>query len=148
MRAIRSSPWLLGWVLLLAALLPLRAWAVVSMPMNAAGSSPAVAAMPCHAAADTHAEAGHLGQDSQATALMGDEGDAGPHPAGAGGDQAGHDSSAGHTCVSCVLCHSPLAADADPAVVGPAPRAGALVPSPSRDTGRLLAETLERPPRG
>ncbi|MCE2658635.1 MAG: hypothetical protein LW854_10375 [Rubrivivax sp.] len=149
MRSGRSTPWSVWWVLLLAALLPLRAWAVVSMPINVAGSSPA-APMPCHAAAaDDH---GHHSHHDAAPALTGLGADASPdggaHPAGHGDDHANHDSAAGHTCASCVLCHSPLAAEAEHALPGPAPRAGALVPSPSRDTGRLLAETLERPPRG
>jgi hypothetical protein len=150
MRSGRLKPWSLCWVLLLAALLPLRAWAVASMPIALAmpGSAPA-APMPCHAAADMPedrvAPASHLGHSGHAVDVSAD----GADPAAAqGADEATPGSASGHTCASCVLCHSPLAAEAGNALSGPAPRTGAWVPLPSRDTGRLLAETLERPPRG
>jgi hypothetical protein len=128
-------------VLLLAALLPVRAWAVASMPVPSAGTltAPAVAAMPCHG--DVHAAGA---PDTAVPVPMATGGHA--HTDGHSG--AGPDSASGHSCVSCVLCHSPIAAEALPVLASPCPSTGMLVPALARDTGRLIVETLERPPRG
>ena len=54
---------------------------------------------------------------------------------------------AAHDCASCDLCHAGVAVLAgDP--VAPSPAAPADVPAAHpRDTGRLMAAGLERPPR-
>jgi hypothetical protein len=108
-------------VLLLVALLPLRSWAAADMSASmAAGQAvAATVAMPCH------------GEEAEATSPLDD----GASPASP------------HACLACDLCHAPLALLVTelPGLV-PAPRAGPA-PAPARDTGRLLAACLERPPR-
>ena len=124
-----------AWIiLLLVAMLPLHGWAAAAMAVSmattgpapertfastAAGTGPAAVAMPCHGSADgSHA----------------DEGTAAP-------DRAPHD------CASCHLCHAWVAVLADgwaPSL--PATPADAPAAHP-RDTGRLIAGCLERPPR-
>ena len=110
------------FVVLLVALLPLRGWAAASMAVSAPPSHLLVQAevhvMPCHADPS----------DDAAVQV----------------DDAGQ---ASHLCVSCDLCHAALATVAAGSVTpGPLPGEGPLV-SASRDTGRLLAGCLERPPR-
>lgn len=125
-------------MLLLAALLPLRGWAMVAMPAMPLtphlaigaelsqtaqphhGSDWLAAAMPCHGTAEP---------DS---------------PAMAGADDTG---TAAHTCASCALCHSAIAADDVMPSLGTLQLAEARGLLPARDTGRLLIATLERPPR-
>lgn len=54
---------------------------------------------------------------------------------------------ASHLCFSCDLCHAALApVAASSSSPGQVPGEGPLM-GPSRDTGRLLAGCLERPPR-
>lgn len=115
-------------IVLLVALLPLRGWASAGMAVSAAPSQllvqaqvqvqEQVQAMPCHA-----------GPSNIAPAQVEDAGEA------------------SHLCVSCDLCHAALATAAC-ASTGPSPMSGSgpLVGA-SRDTGRLLAGCLERPPR-
>jgi hypothetical protein len=118
------------WLLvLLVALLPLRGWAAagmaVSAPLSSIHAQAEAAAMPCHGDASDSGSA--------------DEPAAPAHDASAG--------QASHLCVSCDLCHAALATVAAGSVTpGPLPGEGPLV-SASRDTGRLLAGCLERPPR-
>ena len=113
------------WViLLLVALLPLRAWAVAELAAptllvpGAAGPA-AAEGMPCHAG--LHDPGVTAPQDAPAVSL--------------------------HPCVSCDLCQAPLAlpADASSALV-PALATGPQV-ARDRDTGRVLATGPERPPR-
>ncbi len=118
-------------IVLLLALLPLRGWTAAGMAVSATLSGPHAnayaqadaVAMPCHA--DRSADEPTAGPDAQA------------HGA----------AQASHLCFSCDLCHAALApvaaGSATPEEVpGEGPLAG-----PSRDTGRLLAGCLERPPR-
>jgi len=110
------------FVVLLVALLPLRGWTAASMAVSAPPSQLFVQAelhaMPCHADAS----------DDAAVQV---------HDAG----------QSSHLCFSCDLCHAALApVSAGSASPGPVPGEGPLV-GPSRDTGRLLAGCLERPPR-
>jgi hypothetical protein len=110
------------FIVLLVALLPLRGWAAASMAVSAPPSHLLVQAevhvMPCHADPS----------DDAAVQV----------------DDAGQ---ASHLCFNCDLCHAALApVAAGSAIPGQVPGEGPLV-GPSRDTGRLLAGCLERPPR-
>jgi len=113
-----------AWVvLLLIALLPLRGWAAAGMAMpgpEAPVAAEAAAALPpCHAG---------LAEDELAMLA------ADPAPAT-------------HLCSTCDLCHAPLAVPAGEwASVSELPSVAPPVAHP-RDTGRLLAASLERPPR-
>lgn len=117
------------FVVLLLALLPLRGWTAAGMafsaPLSGLHAQAEAAAMPCHADASA-------GGPSDET------------------DEPAHDTRAGqssHLCVSCDLCHAALATvAAGSATPGQVPGEGPPVGS-SRDTGRLLAGCLERPPR-
>jgi len=111
------------------ALLPLRGWAAagmaVSAPLSGLHAQTEAAVMPCHGGASDSGSA-----DEPAVPV--------------------HDASAGqasHLCFNCDLCHAALApVAAGSAIPGQVPGEGPLV-GPSRDTGRLLAGCLERPPR-
>lgn len=110
-------------IMLLVALIPVRGWAAAGMaassPLSGLHAQAEAAAVPCHAEPF----------DAISTAQSDDA------------------ESASHLCNSCDLCHAPLATAAAGTVTpGPAPEEGPRV-GPSRDTGRMLAGGLERPPR-
>ena len=119
-------------VLLLVAMLPLHGWAAAAMGVRMAAigvvSDPAyvpAAAMSAIAEAPCHGQAA----DGHATDAV------------AATERASHD------CASCDLCHTGVAVLAD-ATVAPLPAAPADAPAGHpRDTGRLMAACLERPPR-
>lgn len=109
------------WLLiLLIALLPLRGWGAVVMG-TAMAAAPVASAAQDQAMPPCHAE-----------------------PA----DAAPAQDAAHQACSLCALCHSGMA----PAPGFEAPRADAPAQAPParamRDTGRLLVDLLERPPRG
>jgi hypothetical protein len=113
-----------AWViLLLIALLPLRGWAAASMavpvPVAPVSAEAAAALPPCHAG---------LGQDE--LAMLAAE----PAPTA-------------HPCATCDLCHAPLAVPAGELACASVPPSVAPAADPPRDTGRLMAASLERPPR-
>lgn len=113
-----------AWViLLLIALLPVRGWAAASMAvpwLSLDGPIDAAGAVvPCH---------GDAVQDDDAAAPA--------HPA-----------SPSHLCKTCDLCHAPLAVSSgELAAPSQTPSMAPPVAHP-RDTGRLMAAALERPPR-
>ena len=110
------------WVLL--ALFPLRGWATGLMATDGWPAGPAVSAQvsaPCHGA---HA-ASEEQQEPMAT-------------------EAGAVVSA--FCGDCDLCHAPMAITGGPALARLVP-SDALPEGHPRDTGRLIASWLERPPR-
>ena len=112
------------WViLLLIALLPWHGWAAASMAApwaSPGGLAGAVeSAMPCHA-------------DPAHDDLASAQADSAP---------------SSHLCKTCDLCHAALALPAhDGAGLSEAPSVAPPAAQP-RDTGRLLAGSLERPPR-
>jgi hypothetical protein len=145
---VRVKAWAAWLALLMAVLLPLRGWAMASMlgmpglpaqqamvgaaaPLGAGGLR-VVTALPCH---------GGMGSDHAASSVA----------AAAGHDTVAADgedgSAAAHTCASCALCHSAIAANALQAPLGPPALAEARCTPSARDTGRPLVDTLERPPR-
>ena len=110
------------WVLL--ALLPLRGWAAGLMAADGWPAGPAVTAKvsaPCH------------GADAASEELQ---------------DQMAAEASAAVSafCGDCDLCHAPTAFTGGPALARFAP-SDALPEGHPRDTGRLIASWLERPPR-
>ncbi len=116
-------------VVLLVALLPLRGWAAAGMAASAPPSG-------LHAQAEAHAVPCHADASDSGSA---DDPGAPAHDA--------HAVQASHLCFSCDLCHAALApVAASSSSPGQVPGEGPLV-GPSRDTGRLLAGCLERPPR-
>lgn len=117
--------WKTCLILLLVALLPARGWAVAAMTVAPAAPAPAGASllMPCHAEAEAHVA---VDAEAEATATT-------PDPT--------------HTCASCDLCHTQLAVSSCKLQTAELPRANAPAMRPARDTGRLLAASLERPPR-
>lgn len=130
-----------AWItLLLIALLPLHGWAAATMGvgMTAAVAATADAAAPQDAGVPS--SPCHAGvQDAPAVH--------GHDPADAGPDDAGPDDPATHGCASCDLCHGGVAV-----LAGQTGTTVACTPTdaPSthpRDTGRLMAAALERPPR-
>lgn len=140
------------WIaLFLIAFLPVRGWAAVTMasaPVLPVAPAQA-AAMPCHAEAPAHTAHGAHGTALSAAAHA--HADAPGTPAGSADgatERAHHDlPAAAHLCAVCDLCHSPLAAPAGGfALRSAAPEAGPC-PATARDTGRLMATSLERPPR-
>jgi hypothetical protein len=132
-------------VLFLIALLPVRGWAVASMTADAGGahhahgSAATVPAVlpPCHGDLASADAAGDPAPHGHA---------AGPQPT-TEADADADRSHAGHLCAVCDLCHAPAA----PAATGPT--LGLHAPTPvrcatvQRDTGRVLAGALDRPPR-
>lgn len=113
-----------AWViLLLIALLPLRGWAAAGMavpvPVAAVPTEAAAALPPCHAG---------LAEDELAMLA------ADPVPTT-------------HLCATCDLCHAPLAVPAGGWASVSEPPSVAPAAAHPRDTGRLMAASLERPPR-
>ena len=113
-----------AWVIvLLIALLPLRGWAAasmaVAMPIAPVSAGASAEVPPCHAG---------LAEDDLAMLA------ADPAPVA-------------HLCSTCDLCHAPAAVPAGEwASVSELPSVAPPVAHP-RDTGRLMAASLERPPR-
>jgi hypothetical protein len=160
MGGIRGKTWTVWLVLLMAALMPLRGWALAGMPLShldpahagathaAAGdtrpsgrAAHADAPAPCHG---LHA-AGVVAVSATDTAHTAHTANM-AHPADAADGDSPH--AGGHTCASCALCHSALAAEPVLLPAGLPRLAKAPGLRPARDTGRLLVATLERPPRG
>jgi hypothetical protein len=113
-----------AWViLLLIALLPLRGWAATGMavpaPVAPVSAEAAAALPPCHAG---------LAEDE--LAMLAAE----PAPTT-------------HLCSTCDLCHAPLAVPAAELAPPSVPPSVAPAAAHPRDTGRLMAASLERPPR-
>jgi hypothetical protein len=136
------------WIaLFLIAFLPVRGWAAAVMASAPVPPMAPVqaAAMPCHGESAMHAADG-------ASEVAAGHAHAHGTPTGTPGGATGSPlddgtSAAAHLCAVCDLCHSPLAASAGGfALRSAAPEAGPC-PAASRDTGRLLAASLERPPR-
>jgi hypothetical protein len=133
-----------AWIVLfMIALLPLRGWAVVSMaPVPTPVAAPATGV---HAQVVAPREQATLPPCHGAPASAATHADAAPsttHGADIDGTMPTH------LCLACDLCHTPLATPALPNLLPPAPPAAAPGASSERDTGRHLAGTLERPPRG
>jgi hypothetical protein len=126
--------WKTCLILLLVALLPARGWAVAAMTVAPAAPAHGGASllMPCHAEAEIEAEANHAGPATDAHAHA--------HAPATTPDLT-------HACASCDLCHTQLAASSCKLQTAALPRANAPAVLPARDTGRLLAASLERPPR-
>jgi hypothetical protein len=136
------------WIaLFLIAFLPVRGWAAVVM-----ASAPALPAVPVQTAVmPCHGEAAMQAADGASGAAVGDSHALGTPAGSSEGATGGHHddstSAAAHLCAVCDLCHSPLAATAGGfALRSAVPEAGPC-PAAVRDTGRLLAASLERPPR-
>lgn len=112
------------WViLLLIALLPLRGWAAAGMaipgPQAPVAAEAAAALPPCHAG---------LAEDELTTL-------------------AAYPAPSTHLCSTCDLCHAPLAVLAGELAPPSVPPSAAPAAAHPRDTGRLMAASLERPPR-
>ena len=123
------------WVLL--ALLPLRGWAAGLMAVDAlpAGSAGQVhATAPCHGA--------HEVPQAPAAGDAAADADAAP----AASDLAEHFGAASALCGDCDLCHAPMVPPAGRGLA-PLPLSDAPDEAQPRDTGRLMASWLERPPR-
>lgn len=139
------------WIaLFLIAFLPVRGWAAVTMASAPVlPVAPAQAAtMPCHG--DSAMHAAHAHGSASPSMAAGHAHSAAPDavsPDGAAAIPHGGTPAAAHLCAVCDLCHSPLAAPAGGfALRSAAPEAGPC-PAAARDTGRLMATSLERPPR-
>ena len=127
-------------ILLLLALLPARGWAVAAMMVlpPVAVQAGMVSMMPCHADAT---DPGH-----GSSPLLPDS------HAGTGADPDLNDLSVPvpdpmHGCSSCDLCHTQLAASSCTLQTPVLPRSDAPAVLSAPDTGRVLAASLERPPR-
>lgn len=110
------------WILL--ALLPLRGWAAGLMAADGWTAGPAVTAQvsaPCHGA--------HATSEEQQEPMA-----------------AEASAAVGAFCGDCDLCHAPMAFTGVPALARLVP-SDALPEGHPRDTGRLIASWLERPPR-
>ena len=123
-------------ILWLVALLPARGWAVAAMsavhiPAVQAGI---VASMPCH---------GEVTEPSHQGGLQPPDG----HAATGEGPDPGELPEPTHSCASCDLCHSQLATSPGSVEARALLRPEVPAVMAARDTGRLLAATLERPPR-
>lgn len=117
-------------VLFMLALLPLRGWAAVAMTADPASMVVPVAAsaLPCHGGSTSMSD--DAGSAETAVAASSDV-----------------TTTLTHLCSTCDLCHSPLAVAAgSPALRAQAPAEPPVV-ALAHDTGRLLAGSLERPPR-
>jgi hypothetical protein len=124
-----------AWIiLLLVAMLPLHGWAAAAMAVSMAATGPSPETALVSTAAET-------GQAAVATPCHGS----------ADGSHAGEGTAAPerapHDCASCHLCHAWVAVLAEGMS---APVRATPVDAPAaypRDTGRLIAGCLERPPR-
>jgi hypothetical protein len=123
-----------AWIiLLLVAMLPVHGWAAAAMGVRmaaldaASDATPIAATVAAMSEADTHCH-GHTDGDHATGGLDATE-------------------RAPHDCASCDLCHAGVAVLADDSVA-PLPATPADVPAAHpRNTGRLMATCLERPPR-